>query len=92
MTSNDPTDKSQWLQTLHRERSKTDKSWAIALCLSMYLGILGADRFYLNQLWLGLIKLLTLGGFTIWWLADIVLLLMGKMRDAEGRIVRPPYL
>jgi len=38
---------------------------------TFYLSLLGFDRFYLQQHALGFLKLLTGGGFGLWWLADI---------------------
>lgn len=80
-----------WLSTLGRERSTSDKSWTVAFLLSLFLGVFGADRFYVNQLWLGLLKLLSFAGFGFWWLIDVILLLTGGMKDAEGTLVRPPW-
>ena len=37
----------------------------------------------------GLLKLLTAGGFGIWWLVDVILIATGAMRDAEGRELVP---
>ena len=42
-------------------------AWLLALCL----GFTGADRFYLRRPVTGTLKLLTLGGFGIWWLFDL---------------------
>ncbi|MEI6091066.1 MAG: TerB N-terminal domain-containing protein [bacterium] len=46
----------------------------LALFLSIFFGWLGLDRFYLLQPKYGIIKLLTFGGFGIWWLIDIIII------------------
>jgi hypothetical protein len=35
------------------------------------LAILGIDRFYLGTPFLGIVKIITLGGLSIWWAFDI---------------------
>ena len=40
---------------------------------SCFLGHFGVDRFLLGQVLLGIIKLLTVGGFLVWWLIDLFL-------------------
>ena len=41
------------------------KNPVIGLILSLLIGSLGADRFYLGQVGLGILKLLTFGGFCL---------------------------
>lgn len=60
------------------------KSWIVALLLSIFLGSLGVDRFYLGYIGLGIVKLITCGGAGIWWLIDLILIGVGKMTDANG--------
>lgn len=42
----------------------------IGALISWTLGYIGADRFYKGEVGLGVVKLLTLGGFGIWWIVD----------------------
>ena len=53
---------------------KKDKKWVVALILSILVGSLGVDRFYMGYIGTGILKLLTGGGFGIWWLIDLILI------------------
>lgn len=61
------------------------KSFVTTWLLSLFLGGWGIDRFYLGQPGLGVVKLLTGGGFGIWALIDLIMILAGAMRDSLGR-------
>ena len=41
--------------------------------LSWILGYVGADRFYRGEVVIGLLKLITLGGFGIWYFVDAII-------------------
>lgn len=67
-----PTNVVQSTQQVQGERK--DKSWVTALILSILLGGLGIDRFYMGYIWQGILKLITAGGFGVWWLIDLILI------------------
>jgi TM2 domain-containing membrane protein YozV len=50
------------------------KNWLTAFFLSLILGGLGADRFYLGKPGTAILKILTLGGFGIWYLIDLIMI------------------
>jgi len=66
------------------------KDQGTAFLLAVLLGYFGADRFYLGYTGLGILKLLTLGGFGIWAVIDVVLIGMGQMKDVHGLLLRRP--
>ncbi len=53
---------------------KQPKKWIVALLLSIFVGSLGIDRFYMGYIGTGILKLITFGGFGIWWLIDLILI------------------
>jgi TM2 domain-containing membrane protein YozV len=46
------------------------KDRTTGLILAVLIGKFGVDRFYLNDIGLGVLKAITLGGCLIWWIVD----------------------
>ena len=54
--------------------TKKKVNWMITLILSIFFGSLGVDRFMMGQVGWGILKLVTAGGFGVWWLIDVILI------------------
>jgi TM2 domain-containing membrane protein YozV len=62
------------------------KSRLVALLLILLIG-LGLQRFYVGKIGTGILYLITLGGLGIWFLIDLVMIIMGSFRDKQGRVL-----
>lgn len=88
MSANENRD--EWYRHLN-ENARSSKNWTVAFCLSLFLGFFALDRFYLGYTGLSLLKFATAGGFGLWWIIDIVLLLSNRMRDGNDDFVKRPF-
>jgi TM2 domain-containing membrane protein YozV len=62
----------------------TQKDWLTTLLLCIFLGGLGVHRFYTGHTAIGVVQLLTLGGCGIWALIDLIMIITGDFKDANG--------
>jgi len=54
--------------------AKRKVNWLLVLIMSVIFGSLGVDRFIMGKIGTGILKLITLGGFGVWWLVDVILI------------------
>lgn len=70
-------------RTAYRRCNKHIFTWVFSFVLGMY----GVDRFARGQIGLGLLKMLTFGGFGFWYIADVAVALLesyiGPYRNQE---------
>jgi len=66
-------------------------SFETAMLLSIFLGMFGADRFYLGYPAMGLLKFCTLGFLFLGQLLDIVLIATQRVGPADGSHYVIPY-
>ncbi|MEK9632652.1 MAG: NINE protein [Opitutae bacterium] len=64
------------------------KSKGVAFLLCFFFGLFGVHHFYMGNIVIGVIQLLTCGGFGIWCLLDLIIILCGGYTDGEGRLLQ----
>jgi len=64
------------------------RSRGVALLLSLFGGVFGLHRFYVDKPRTGIAMLLTFGGCGVWYLYDLVLIAAGEFRDSEDLPLR----
>ena len=67
-----------------KKASSEGKSQIIAAVLCFLVGYIGIHRFYLGYTTIGLIQLLTFGGFGIWALIDLIRIITGDLKPMGG--------
>jgi len=60
----------------------------IALILCLCFGVFGVHRFYAGKNKSAKVQLFTIGGLGIWFLIDLILIIVGEFADGEGRKIR----
>ncbi len=60
------------------------KSWLVTLLLCVFLGSVSAHRFYTGYIGIGILQIITFGGFGIWWLIDLIMILCRNYKTRCG--------
>ncbi len=66
----------------------SEKKLLPAFLLCFFLGFLGAHRFYVGKTGTGILWLITLGIGGIGVLVDLIIMLLGKFNDNEGKVLK----
>ena len=56
------------------DKGDKEVNWLVCLLMSIFFGSLGVDRFMMGKIGTGILKLVTFGGFGVWWIVDIILI------------------
>jgi TM2 domain-containing membrane protein YozV len=72
------------ISALHKPAMATQKSATATLILCLIFGMFGAHRFYVSKIGTGLLMLVTGGGFGLWFLIDLILIVTNKFEDKQG--------
>jgi len=67
--------------------SDVSQSWLACLLLCIFLGTLGAHRFYVKKIGTAILMILTAGGCGIWTIIDLVMIITGTFKDVDGNFI-----
>lgn len=66
----------------------SEKKGVVALLLCLFLGTIGVHRFYAGKTGTGIAMILTLGGFGVWTLIDLIMIICGSFTDSDGNKIK----
>ena len=66
----------------------SEKSGIACLLFLLLLPPFGLHRFYVGKIGTGILFLITGGGLGLWWLIDLIILVVGSFTDADGASVK----
>lgn len=66
----------------------SEKDGVVCLLLCFLLGVFGVHRFYVGKTGTGLLMLITIGGLGIWYIVDMVMIIVGNFTDNAGNKIR----
>jgi len=70
---------------LNSSTTTSTTDWLTLFLLTFFFGVLGVHRFYTGKIGTGFLMLITLGGFGIWFLVDLILVVTGQFTNKEGQ-------
>jgi TM2 domain-containing membrane protein YozV len=65
-----------------------NESAVLLLVVCILVGWLGVHRFMVGKIGTGVLMLLTLGGWFIWWIIDIIYIATGNFTDKKGKKIK----
>ena len=71
------------------QQQTSEKNYIVMILLCFFLGCLGIHRFYVGKIGTGILMIITLGGLGIWSLIDLIMIIVGKFKDKEGKEIKP---
>jgi TM2 domain-containing membrane protein YozV len=75
-------------KTEEKGNNISNKKWGPVLVLCLLLGLIGFHRFYVGKAGTAIFMLLTLGGFGIWTLVDLIIIIIGEFTDEDGKKIK----
>lgn len=66
-----------------QKSTESPKSRLLLLILCFFLGWFGGHRFYVNKIGSGILMLVTMGGFGMWYFVDLVMISLGVFKDKD---------
>ena len=83
---NNPKTESTQTGETKKERTPGSSPYSrlVAILLAWFLGLIGAHRFYVGKTGTGILMIVTLGGFGVWSLVDVIMIACGTFKDKDG--------